>query len=103
MASRCPLRTECGSWRCTVRLCSVSGGAVPRRDIAVHPPRLEYDLLAVVDLIPEHPVSLRCVVETHLVRDDEARVNLALLDPFEEGLHVPLHMTLPALDGQRPV
>ena len=37
------------------------------------------------------------------VRDDEARIDLALLDPLEQRLHVALHVALAGLDRQRAV
>src|SRR5581483_1249887 len=70
--------------------------------IAVRP-RSEYDLDAPVLLVAEHFVSTRSIVEPHPVCNDEARVDLAALDPFQERLHVALDMRLSGFDFQSPV
>ena len=42
-------------------------------------------------------------VEPHAVRDDEARVDLSVLDPLEQRAQVALDVRLPGLDRQRLV
>jgi hypothetical protein len=44
---------------------------------------LQHDLYAVVLLVQKHVVSFRSILETQAVGDDEAGIDLALLDPFE--------------------
>src|SRR4051794_13764574 len=65
--------------------------------------RLEHDLFAVVLLIAEHPVAFRRVFERHAMRDDEARIDLALFHTLEQRFQVAVHVTLSGADGDRPV
>src|SRR5215210_8000397 len=65
--------------------------------------RLEHDLQAVVLLVLEQVVAPGRVGEGDPVGDDEARVDLALEDPVEQRLHVPLNVALAALDREAPV
>jgi hypothetical protein len=52
------------------------------------------DLDAPVCLIPECFVAVRGVGEFHPMRNDERRINLPLLDAFEERAHISMHMSL---------
>jgi hypothetical protein len=61
--------------------------------------RLQYHLDALVLLIDEHVVSLRCIVETHLVRHHKARIDLASLDAAQQRLQIPLYVRLARLHG----
>jgi len=50
---------------------------------------LQHDLGAVVVLVLEHLISRWRVVEREVVRDDEAGVDLAGLDPLEQPAQYP--------------
>src|SRR5436305_175657 len=65
--------------------------------------RLQHDLDAVVFLVVEEPVAIGRVIEAQAMRDDEARIDLAVLDAFQQRLHVPMHVTLAGLDRQRAI
>src|SRR3954453_10118434 len=65
--------------------------------------RFEHDLHALVLLVLEYLVPFGRLVEPQPVGDDEARVDLALLNPLQQRAHVALRVTLPALDRQRAV
>src|SRR5437868_9331062 len=65
--------------------------------------RLEHDLDAIVLLVQEDVIAFGRVVEPHAVRDNEARIDLALLDPFEQRFQIALHVALTALDRNRAV
>src|SRR5258708_39043294 len=65
--------------------------------------RIQHDLDTLIFLIQKHPVSLRRLVEPHMMRDDEARVDLPVLDAIEQWTQVPLHVALPRLQLQRPI
>jgi peptidoglycan/LPS O-acetylase OafA/YrhL len=60
-------------------------------------------LVELVLLVLEHLVPLRHVLQPHPVADHEARVDLAVADPLEQRPHIPLHVSLAAAQGQRPV
>src|SRR5690348_16143701 len=62
--------------------------------------RLHHDLDAIVLFFPEHGISLRSLIERHAVRDHEARIDLAFLNSFEQGLHIALHMRLSGAHGE---
>ena len=64
------------------------------------PSGLQHDLDAAVLLVAEHLVAVGRVVERQPVRDDERRVDLALLDPLQQRLHVPVDVGLAHLEGQ---
>src|SRR4051794_14545218 len=64
------------------------------------PSRLEDDLDAVVLLVLERLVAVGCHVEAQAVRDDEARVDVTVLDVVVEGLQVALDVALARLQGQ---
>src|SRR5581483_3494215 len=72
----------------------------PRRQGSL---RLEDHLRAVVLLVDEHRVAAWRVVEWQAVRDDEARVDVAVLDPLEERPEVALDVRLTGLDRDRAV
>jgi hypothetical protein len=57
----------------------------------------------VVVLADERRVAARRVIEIHRVRNDEARIDLAVLDALEQRLHVALHVALTGLHRGRPV
>ena len=61
---------------------------------------LEHDLHAIVLLVIEDLKSFRSVIKGHAVRDDKARINLALFDSFKQWLHVALHVALTGSDRQ---
>src|SRR3954447_26164513 len=63
----------------------------------------EDDLLAVVLLVLEDLVALRRIVQRHPVGDDPGRVDLLVLDPLEQGLHVPVHVALPGPERERSI
>src|SRR5215207_9490247 len=63
--------------------------------------RLEHDLDAVVHLVVEDVEAVRRVVEPHAVRDDERRVDLAVLDVAEQLLPVALDVALARPHRQR--
>jgi hypothetical protein len=65
--------------------------------------RLQNDLDAVVLLFPKHGEPFRCIFKSHVVRDDEAGIDIAVLDSLEQRAHVALDMTLPGPDGQGAV
>src|SRR5689334_4455718 len=65
--------------------------------------RLQNDLDAIILLFLEHRESLRYLIERQPVRDDEARVDLALLNSFEQRLQIALHMRLAGAHSQRAV
>src|SRR5215204_4772868 len=65
--------------------------------------RLEHDLFAVVMLVLEDVVAMRRLLQRQGVSDDEGRVDLPVLNPLQQRLHVALDMTLPGLDRQRAV
>jgi hypothetical protein len=62
--------------------------------------RLKYNFCALVFLVPEHFVTFRRVFQAHGVRDHKARIDVALLDPFQERLHVALDVRLTGLERQ---
>jgi hypothetical protein len=45
-------------------------------------------------------VSIRCIVETHAVCDDEGRIDLIKLDQLEQRLHVFVYVRLAHLESQ---
>src|SRR5690606_11352913 len=65
--------------------------------------RLQHDLFAVVVFVHEHLVALRCVGQRQSMGNDETRIDLALLDPIEQRLHVTLDMALPRADSQSAI
>ena len=57
-------------------------------------PRVDHDLCYVILLVPPYFVHLGGFVKSDAVRDEIARIDLALLDTLEEGLHVVMHIGL---------
>src|SRR5947209_8401897 len=62
--------------------------------------RLQHHFNALVLLIAEDPVRLRRLFQRQAVRNDEARVELALLDPRQQRLQVAVDVRLAHLEGQ---
>src|SRR3954447_2299290 len=61
---------------------------------------LEDDFDAAVLLVAEQPVHFGAVGQRHLVGDDEARVDLPVLDPVEEVVGPARHVGLARSHGQ---
>lgn len=61
---------------------------------------LQHDLDAAVFLVAEGLVGFRHFVERDPVRDDEGRIDLALLDFLEERFEVAMYVRLPHLHRQ---
>jgi hypothetical protein len=64
------------------------------------PSWLQHHLEAVVLLVQEDLIPVGRVLEPHVVRDDETRVDLSLLDALKQRAQVALHVRLAGLDGQ---
>ena len=64
---------------------------------------LQHDLDAVVLFLVEDVVAVRRFIQRQPVRDDEAGVDLSLLDSLQQRLHVALDVALPGLHRQRAV
>ena len=64
------------------------------------PVRFQHDLDAVVVLVLEDVVSVRCIVKTHRMCDDERWVNVAVLDQLQQRSHVSLHVRLAGSDRE---
>src|SRR3712207_6208855 len=65
--------------------------------------RLEHHLDAVILFVYEHVEAVRRLVQRECVGDDEARIDLAALDPLQQRAHIAMHMALAGLDRQRAV
>src|SRR5437899_5257624 len=63
----------------------------------------QHDLDAFVLLVAEHAISGRRLVEAHAVRDDEARIDVALRKALEQRAQVAMHVGLSGADGERAV
>src|SRR4030095_3709895 len=66
-------------------------------------PWVEDDFDALVLLLFEDLVSVRCIFERHAMGDDEAGIDVALLDAREQRWEVALAVRLAGLDGQRAI
>jgi hypothetical protein len=64
---------------------------------------VKHDLLATVRPRQEHLEAARRLVQRQVVRDDEARIDLARLNPFQQRPQVLLHVALARADGERAV
>jgi chorismate mutase len=52
------------------------------------------DLDAVIFLVHEHAVAVRRIAKLHLMRNDEARIDLAILNSLEQRFHVAMNVAL---------
>jgi hypothetical protein len=59
--------------------------------------RLQDDFDTTFLLVPEDAITLRRIFQRESMRDNERRVDLALLDAIEEPVHIALHMGWPVL------
>src|SRR5581483_2019234 len=60
--------------------------------------RLQHDFEAVVSLVLEELVAARSLAQRDPVRDDERRVDVAVLDALEQRAHVAVDVALARLD-----
>src|SRR5579875_3141028 len=65
--------------------------------------RLQHNLYAVILLLFEHCVTFRGLAKWEVMRDDKTWVDLALLNSFEERLHVFLYVALASPDRDRAI
>src|SRR6185295_12129885 len=99
----CPAGSA-ASWSMSSASASSSRRARARTGLAAWPSSgAQDDFQAVVLLVEEHVEPRRRVAQRQPVGDDEARIDLAPLDSFEQRLHVSLDVTLAGPDRERPV
>src|SRR6478609_5794600 len=65
--------------------------------------RLEHDFFTAIELLVEKVVALGSFGEWELMSNDEAGIDLAALDPFQERLHVAVCVALPRAQRQGAV
>jgi hypothetical protein len=61
---------------------------------------LQHDLQAVILLVDENVVSMRSIVELHVVCDDEAGIDLPALNALQQRTQITLDMALSGFDRE---